>query len=85
MCVCAVQRMQVAGMVQPGVVAADVCKFFWDHLCRDLEVLQRALGRSADDVYLVLHHLAHLIATLQSGGQLGLDGGWGVGVWGARV
>ena len=64
------QRGQVAGMVQPGIAAGEECRYFWDHLGRDLQVLQKVLGRSADDVYLVLHHLTHLLTTVRSGGCL---------------
>ncbi|KAK7107714.1 hypothetical protein V1264_015588 [Littorina saxatilis] len=59
------QRDQVAGMTQPRVGADEVCQFYWDHLRHDIQVLQRVLGRSADDVYLVLHQLCHLFVTVK--------------------
>ncbi|KAL8623378.1 hypothetical protein ACOMHN_065912 [Nucella lapillus] len=62
-------RGTVAGMVQPAIRKEVVCAFFRDHLNHDLTVLMNVVSRSADDVYLILHHICHLLTTLPSGGK----------------
>ena len=54
-------------MVAPSIPPQQAAPFFLDHVLRDLQVLQRVLGRSADDVLLVLHHVCHIMAWTQAG------------------
>ncbi|KAK7494871.1 hypothetical protein BaRGS_00013998, partial [Batillaria attramentaria] len=63
------QADQVCEMVHPRIVPQDVCQFFWHHLQRDLQVLQRVTGRGTDDIYLVLHHLCHQMTSVKTGGN----------------
>jgi hypothetical protein len=60
-------------MVQPRLSGRVVGEFFRQHLARDVQVLQKVLGRSADDVYLLLHHLCHSLATAQQSGNRGVE------------
>ncbi|KAK7459431.1 hypothetical protein BaRGS_00038999, partial [Batillaria attramentaria] len=60
---------QISAMIHPNVPAADVCQFFWDHMKRDMEVLQKAIAHSVDDVYLLLHAVCHRMASEQSAGN----------------
>ena len=62
------QAVAVCQMVVPRIAPGQVAQFFWEHVQRDLQVLQRVLGRSADDVFLVLHHVCHLMAWTQRAG-----------------
>ncbi|XP_076467024.1 E3 ubiquitin-protein ligase RNF213-like [Babylonia areolata] len=57
------QAAAVCRMVTPRIAPDQCAQFFVDHMEHDLKVLQRCLGRSADDVFLVLHHVCHLLAS----------------------
>ncbi|XP_076466869.1 E3 ubiquitin-protein ligase rnf213-alpha-like [Babylonia areolata] len=67
----ATQAAVVCQVVTPRIAPDQCAQFFVDHMEHDLKVLQRCLGRSADDVFLVLHHVCHLLAscTLPEGPQ----------------
>ncbi|XP_070197743.1 E3 ubiquitin-protein ligase rnf213-alpha-like isoform X2 [Littorina saxatilis] len=58
------QAGAVSQMVRPAIEGGHVIVFLWGHLRKDLQVLQSALGRSCDDVYLLLHHLCHQLVEL---------------------
>ncbi|KAK7097425.1 hypothetical protein V1264_004409 [Littorina saxatilis] len=60
------QLSEVCQLVRPAISDAEVIPFFWGHLQKDLQVLQRVLGRSCDDVYLLLHHLCHQLTKLST-------------------
>ena len=61
------QALAVCQMVVPRIAPGHAAQFFWQHIQHDLQVLQRVLGRSTDDVFLVLHHVCHLMAWTQTG------------------
>jgi hypothetical protein len=61
------QTASVAGMVQPKVPDQEVLEFVWGHMQQDVQALCKVLGRSTDDVCLLLHHLCHSIATNKAG------------------
>ncbi|XP_070190023.1 E3 ubiquitin-protein ligase rnf213-alpha-like [Littorina saxatilis] len=63
------QFVSVSQMVKPGIAPHQAAEFFRQHVQQDMQVLQRVLGRSADDVYLLLHHLCHQMAIAQAGGK----------------
>ncbi|KAK7488216.1 hypothetical protein BaRGS_00020523, partial [Batillaria attramentaria] len=61
------QIQETHRLVEPRIPEANVCRFFWDHLKRDIEVLRRATARSADDVYIMLHAICQQMVGQQSG------------------
>ena len=54
-------------MIEPRIADTDLCQFFLDHLEKDLKVLQKALGRTGDDICLLLHHVCTTMAQQQQG------------------
>ncbi|PVD28712.1 hypothetical protein C0Q70_11306 [Pomacea canaliculata] len=54
-----VHATTIASMIQPRITQQEVCPYFWNHLEHDLQVLCRAIGRSPDEAYLLLHYLCH--------------------------
>ncbi|XP_070188878.1 E3 ubiquitin-protein ligase rnf213-alpha-like [Littorina saxatilis] len=63
------QTGTVSQMVVPRIPPNQAAQYFSDHVQRDLQVLQRSLGRSADDSFLVLHHLCHQLSCAQTDGR----------------
>ncbi|XP_041350668.1 E3 ubiquitin-protein ligase rnf213-alpha-like [Gigantopelta aegis] len=57
---CDINLQAVSFMVQPTV--QNVCQFFWDHIQKDIEQLHRGLGKSVDDIFLILHFIFHQIS-----------------------
>lgn len=64
-----VQENVLAQMVTPRIAIQEVGAYMWQHCARDVQVLQKVLGRSADDIYLLLHHLCHTMATIHHTGK----------------
>lgn len=59
----------IASMIQPRITQQEVCPYFWNHLEHDLQVLCRAIGRSPDEAYLLLHYLCHQLTRDSKGMQ----------------
>ncbi|XP_041355040.1 E3 ubiquitin-protein ligase RNF213-like [Gigantopelta aegis] len=64
---CDVNSRAVSSMVQP--VVQDVSQFFWNHIQKDIDQLHRCVGKSVDDVFLIIHFIFHQI----SDGTRGVD------------
>lgn len=46
-------------IIKPAIELNDVLPFLMGHVKMDLTVIQRATGRSEDDIYLLLHRICH--------------------------
>ena len=57
----------LSAMVEPRIADKDLCQFFWDHMKKDVKVLQEALGHTAEDVCFLLHHICTTMAHQQQG------------------
>ncbi|XP_041354588.1 E3 ubiquitin-protein ligase RNF213-like [Gigantopelta aegis] len=67
---CDVNTQAVSSMVQPPAVY-DVCLFFWNHIQKDIEQLHRCVGKSVDDIFLLLHFIFHQISDGTRGVAIG--------------
>ena len=56
-------------LVKTQVKPNEMSLFFWHHLKHDIAMLSTALGKSQDDVCLVLHMILKNIATLNPRGS----------------
>lgn len=43
----------------------DLPKFFWNHLEKDVKILEKALGKNEDDVCLLLHLVLKKISVFE--------------------
>ena len=50
-------------LIQPAIKIDQVNVFLWGHINADLSIICRALGKSKDDVLLLLHSILHHIIT----------------------
>ena len=44
-------------MVKPDLEVDNMLPFLWAHIEKDLQTIQRAVGRSVDDVYILMHRI----------------------------
>ncbi|KAJ8315842.1 hypothetical protein KUTeg_007992 [Tegillarca granosa] len=58
------EPVAVCGLVKPDLQHNVICQFMWDHIETDIACLKKALGRSVDDVFTLLHYmLARIVET----------------------
>ena len=56
-------------LIKTQVRPNDVSLFFWQHLLHDIKMLSTTLGKSEDDVCLILHIILKNIATFNPTGS----------------
>ncbi len=52
---CHDQQLEVIAEVVKGVRPQDLAEFFWFHLEKDLECMQRSTGKGVDDCVMIIH------------------------------
>ncbi|XP_041347097.1 E3 ubiquitin-protein ligase RNF213-like [Gigantopelta aegis] len=62
---CDINPQVVSALVQPAV--HNVSQFFFNHIQKDIDQLQRGLGKSMDDIFLILHFILHQISDKTQG------------------
>ncbi|XP_053396339.1 E3 ubiquitin-protein ligase rnf213-alpha-like isoform X2 [Mercenaria mercenaria] len=56
-------------LIKPDIEINSVAQYLWAHLNLDLEDLQRALGRSIDDVLLLMHTIVDNVMKIHNAGE----------------
>lgn len=46
-------------IINPKIAQEEVCQFFWDHLDKDLKVIECTLGHTLEETCLFLHHICN--------------------------
>jgi len=58
----------VCNLIESAVTVGEVETFLWNHISADLSIIGRALGKSKDDVLLLLHSiLYHMVSRTANG------------------
>nr|XP_034331576.1 E3 ubiquitin-protein ligase rnf213-alpha [Crassostrea gigas] len=65
-----INQQAIQSLIKPDLDADNVLPFLWAHIEKDLLTIQRAVGRSVDDVYILIHSICRDMMRKHRGGQL---------------
>nr|XP_022293483.1 E3 ubiquitin-protein ligase rnf213-alpha-like isoform X1 [Crassostrea virginica] len=65
-----VNLQAIQSIIKPDLEVDNVLPFLWAHIEKDLQTIQRAVGRSVDDVYILMHRICRDMMEKRRGGQL---------------
>ena len=66
----------VVAVIKPDVEAQQIPDFLWGHVNADLNTLQRVLGCSIDDVFILVHSIINNIMITHNQGKVFLYSVW---------
>eukprot|EP00105_Crassostrea_gigas_P007930 XP_011422347.1 PREDICTED: E3 ubiquitin-protein ligase rnf213-alpha isoform X2 [Crassostrea gigas] len=68
-----INQQAIQSLIKPDLNDNDVLPFLLAHIEKDLLTIQRAVGRSVDDVYILIHSIFRDMMSKHRGGQLNQD------------
>ena len=60
-------------MIKPELKPDNVLPFLWAHIEKDLSTIRSAVGRSVDDVYILMHNICRFMMEKQRGKKTSHD------------